>query len=348
MNWFKLAQKFLFKMDPETAHNFALKFLSSTKALWERRELLCPKKVMGVTFPNPVGVAAGMDKDGRYYDMLLRLGFGFVEVGTVTPQPQEGNPRPRIFRLPEVKGIVNKMGFPNDGAVALANRLRMKPKDAVVGVSIGRGKDKSTEDAILDYLFGLQEFHNHASYVAINISSPNTKGLRELEQPTVLGPFLERLAQERVRLANALGRRTPLALKISPDVPKKGLKLIANLAVKYGVDGIIATNTTSRRPRVGRLRPAVSLGGGLSGAPLKQLALQTVRRLDTFLQGEIPIIGCGGIMCAKDVLDMNEAGASMVQILSGFVYEGPQLVDDAVNVFRSSSCCDNFPLIMTW
>jgi dihydroorotate dehydrogenase len=280
--------------------------------------------LMNLRFPNRVGLAAGFDKNARYIDALGALGFGFIEVGTVTPRAQPGQPRPRLMRIPEVDGLINRMGFPNDGAVAVAARLAQRRFAGVCGVNIGKNAATPIEDAVRDYLECFATLAPHADYVAINVSSPNTQDLRRLQDVEQLQPIVLALAEARDALRVTTGRRVPLLVKISPDVAQADLRRLAEFSRQAGIDGIIATNTTVSRAGIPAQWQAEA--GGLSGAPLRPLALQTVRTLRTTLASDIAIIAAGGIQSGRDALDAMRAGADLVQIYTGLVYRGPGLV----------------------
>jgi dihydroorotate dehydrogenase len=339
MDLYKIGRKILFQLDPETAHNLVLKWIIR---FFPKRSFYAPRKVMGITFPNPVGLAAGMDKDGRYANDLKRLGFGFTEIGTITPYPQEGNPRPRIFRIPEYNAIINRMGFNNAGTGNFVIRMKSQKLEGITGISIGRNSYIPTKRAVFDYTHCMRRVYPYASYIAINISSPNTKGLRDLERVDNLNKLLGYLRKEHLKLQDETERRVPLVVKISPDLSSEQIKRIASCLVKHNIDGVIATNTTVSRPSM-QSNSISKEKGGLSGAPLITQSLLTVNWLYQELKGEIPIIGCGGIMSSKDANDMFKAGAELVQILTGLVYQGPDLVRQIVEgvkneeVFKSQS-----------
>jgi dihydroorotate dehydrogenase len=288
-----------------------------------------PVRVMGLDFPNPVGLAAGLDKDARHIDALATFGFGFIEVGTVTPRPQPGNPRPRLFRLPEARAVINRFGFNSaglDAVVASCSRRRWK---GIVGINIGKNFDTPLERAADDYITGLECVHAAADYVAINISSPNTAGLRALQEEHELDHLLGRIAAARPRLADRDGRRTPLALKIAPELDSDGLATVAAAVRRHRFDAIIATNTTTSRDGVAGLAHSTETGG-LSGAPLRDRALSVLRTLSSELRGEIPLIGVGGIQSGADARERMQAGASLIQLYSGLVFRGPALVTECL------------------
>jgi dihydroorotate dehydrogenase len=331
---YELARPLLFHMDPETAHGLALPSFRLLhrlglpglpgRALAGRRV-----RTMGLEFPNPVGLAAGLDKDGEFVDALAAFGFGFLEVGTVTPRPQPGNPRPRMFRIVEREAIINRMGFNSAGVAQVAKNLQRARYDGILGVNIGKNFDTPNERAAEDYVACLEQVYPLASYVTVNISSPNTRGLRQLQQADELGALLATLAQTRDRLARSHQRRVPLAVKIAPDLDDEEIAAIARALVDHGIDAAIATNTTVSRKGVEGL-PHADEAGGLSGAPLRPLATAAIRRLGAALKGRLPIIGVGGIMSAADAREKLDAGASLVQVYTGLVYRGPELVHEVV------------------
>lgn len=320
----------LFCLDPERAHRLTLATLSAmgptiVQALLGRRVPDCPRTVMGLEFRNPVGLAAGLDKDGDHIAALGALGFGFVEVGTVTPRPQPGNPRPRLFRLPEAHALINRMGFNNKGVEHLTAQVRRARLAGVLGINIGRNAATPPERAVDDYVLGLRAVYGLAGYVAVNISSPNTPGLRDLQYGQALDQLLGALKETQRELADRHRRYVPLAVKIAPDISDHDLPRIAESFVRHGIDGVIATNTTASRNGVEGL-PRAAEAGGLSGAPLARRAAEVVTILARRLEGSIPVIAAGGIMSAADALERLSAGASLVQLYTGLVYRGPGLV----------------------
>ena len=335
---YQMFNPLLFMLDPETSHHAALDALDKAYrcgvlALMSPRIPDDPRTVMGLTFRNPVGLAAGMDKDGAYIDALAALGFGFIEIGTVTPLAQPGNPRPRLFRLPEARAIINRMGFNNHGADALVNNVRHAKYSGILGINIGKNAATPIEQAANDYLICLRKVYSHASYVAVNISSPNTQNLRQLQGGDELNSLLAQLKEEQARLADLHGRYVPLAVKIAPDLETEQIKQIAALLVQYKIDGVIATNTTLSRVGVMHL-PNGRETGGLSGAPVRDKSTAVIRQLAAELQGALPIIGVGGILNGEDALEKIQAGASLVQIYSGMVYRGPELIAEAARALR--------------
>jgi dihydroorotate dehydrogenase len=288
-----------------------------------------PVRVMGLDFPNPVGLAAGLDKDGEHIDSLAALGFGFIEVGAVTPRAQPGNPKPRLFRLPKAQALINRLGFNNRGADVLVENIRRSSYRGIVGVNIGRNSDTPNERAHEDYVACLRKVYAHASFVTANISSPNTKDLRALQGTDSLDALLVALTSERDRLAKQYGNRVPLAVKIAPDVDDAGIDAIADRITARGIDAVIATNTTVSREGVEHLS-ASREQGGLSGAPLKARATAVVAKLRRALPASVPIIGVGGIASAADAREKLDAGASLVQLYTALVYRGPTLVGEIV------------------
>ncbi len=297
-----------------------------------------PRTVMGLTFPNPVGLAAGLDKDGAYIDGLVALGFGFIEIGTVTPRAQPGNPKPRMFRLPEAQALINRMGFNNGGVDAFVRNVQAsrfyQERRGILGLNIGKNADTPIERATDDYLHCLDKVYPYASYITVNISSPNTKNLRQLQQSTELDALLSSLKQAQARLADTHGRYVPLALKIAPDLDEEQIDTIANVLLRHHIDGVIATNTTITREAVQGLAHANETGG-LSGAPVRDLSTRVIRALHQALRGEIPIIGVGGILSGTDAREKMAAGASLIQLYSGLIYRGPALISECANACAS-------------
>ena len=288
---------------------------------------------MGLNFPNPIGLAAGLDKDAAHIDGLARMGFGFIEVGTVTPRPQPGNPKPRLFRIAEKQAIINRFGFNNVGLDRFIDNLRAARWKGILGINIGKNADTPVERAADDYAIGLERVYADASYITINISSPNTKGLRGLQDKDALDALLERLARARQRLAGLFGRRVPLVLKVAPDLDAAQIESIAAAVVRHGLDGVIATNTSLSRDGVEGLRHA-SEAGGLSGAPILQRSTAVLRELKKHLP-ETTLIGAGGILSGADARAKFAAGAALVQLYSGLIYRGPELVGECVSAYRA-------------
>lgn len=340
MMLYELLRPLLFRFDPETAHHIgmtAMQQLARLGPLNPLRQSLpaSARVIMGLEFPNPVGLAAGFDKDGECLDGLAALGFGFIEVGTVTPRAQTGNPRPRLFRLKEQEALINRLGFNNKGVDHLIDRLKHRRFRGVLGINIGKNLTTPVDDALEDYLVGLRKVYGSADYVAINISSPNTPGLRQLQLGEHLEQLLAGLDVERERLAQAHSKRVPLAIKIAPDLEPNQLAELAELLVKHRIDAVIATNTTLARAGV-EASPFAGETGGLSGRPLFAASTEIVAALARILRGEIPIIACGGIFSAQHARAKIEAGASLVQIYSGFIYRGPGLLREIAEELAAS------------
>ncbi len=341
--FYPLIRKLFFSLDPEMAHGLGMggvDFLNRAGigCLLAKPPPHNPVEAMGLTFPNPVGLAAGLDKNGEHVDALAGLGFGFIEVGTVTPRPQPGNPRPRMFRIPEKQAIINRMGFNNKGVDQLlvnVSTSQFARRGGILGINIGKNFDTPIEKAADDYLICLERVYQAASYVAINISSPNTKNLRELQKDEALDALLGGLKSEQTRLAEKHGRYVPLTLKIAPDLDDAQIRSIADLLRQHRMDGVIATNTTLARAGV-EGRPNADEAGGLSGAPVFERSTAVLRKLAGALAGEVPIIGVGGIMCGGDAVAKIDAGASLVQIYSGFIYRGPGLIAEAAAAIARS------------
>jgi dihydroorotate dehydrogenase len=294
---------------------------------------------MGLRFPNPVGLAAGLDKNGEHIDALGALGFGFIEIGTVTPRPQPGNAPPRLFRIAQARAIINRMGFNNDGVERLLMNVARARYRGILGINIGKNFDTPLERAADDYLYCLRKVYAAASYVTVNISSPNTANLRQLQQAGTLDGLLRALASERRKLADLHGKRVPLAVKIAPDLTQSDIADMAALFIEHGIDAVIATNTTLTRDAVEGL-PDADQTGGLSGAPLTARATQIVRQLAAALAGRLPIIAAGGILTAADAQEKMDVGASLVQLYSGLVYAGPGLIGKVAHLLARSPVQD--------
>jgi dihydroorotate dehydrogenase len=342
---YPLLRALLFRLDPEAAHDLSLNALRlgcrGPIGRWlSARMTRLPRTVMGLTFPNPIGLAAGLDKNADYLDTLGALGFGFIEVGTVTPRPQAGNPRPRLFRLPRAQALINRLGFNNRGVDYVVERIRHARYRGVLGVNIGKNRDTPLANAVDDYLCCLRKVYPYAHYVAVNISSPNTPGLRDLQSGKRLGALLAALQAERARLAAEHDRHVPLAVKIAPDLSAAELEALALTLLRHGVDAVIATNTTLERPSVQGL-PHADEEGGLSGRPLLERSNEVIRQLRSILAGRIPIIGVGGILGAADAQAKLAAGASLIQIYTGFIYRGPGLVREIAEALRVESSQEN-------
>lgn len=330
---YPLLRPWLFSLDPEQAHNVTLSNLDRAQRWGLLRCLVKqpapdPRYLCGIAFPNPVGLAAGLDKDGKHIDALGSLGFGFLEIGTVTPKPQPGNPKPRMFRLPQAQAIINRMGFNNDGVDACVKRVRNSAywqSGGIVGLNIGKNASTPIENAASDYVTAMQAVYEVASYITVNISSPNTQNLRALQGEDMLRSLLGSLHLAREALCDKHGVRKPLFLKIAPDLNQNDIKLIAELLIEFKIDAIIATNTTIAREAVQGLEFGEELGG-LSGAPVRSVSTEVVQSLHQHLGNAIPIIGVGGILSGEDALEKISAGASLVQIYSGLIYRGPNLI----------------------
>ncbi len=322
---YRLLKPLLFAVEPELAHDVSLEMLQQFHRLLPKVRITRPVRVMGLDFPNPVGLAAGLDKNAEYLDGLARLGFGHIEVGSVTPRPQPGNPQPRIFRLTRHRSLINRMGFNNSGLDHLVKRIADKPRDYVLGVNIGKNLDTPVATAVDDYRRGLAAVYPHADYVTINISSPNTPGLRELQEEAALDALLAGLDDDRRRLEDRHQLRRPLALKLSPDLDARAVPVIAGLLRRYRVDGLIATNTTLSREAVRGHRFAGE-AGGLSGLALRDASRAMLVAFRRELGDEIPIVSVGGIDSADEARRRLELGASLIQLYTGLVYRGPGLV----------------------
>lgn len=332
---FSIARHLLFQLSAETAHEVTLDALSAAARLRLLPALAptipaAPVEVMGMQFDNPVGLAAGLDKNGSCIDGLAGLGFGFLEIGTITPRPQPGNPKPRLFRIPEAKAIVNRMGFNNQGVDALVANVKAARFNGILGINIGKNFDTPVEHAVDDYLICMQKVYAHASYITVNISSPNTPGLRELQYGESLRQLLARLKQEQAVLAEVHGRYVPLAVKIAPDMDSEQLAGVALCLQEQKMDAVIATNTTLGRQGVEHYANGDE-AGGLSGAPLTDRSTAVIAELYGLLGDAIPIIGVGGITCGDDARAKLNAGAKLVQIYSGFIYSGPKLISDCAS-----------------
>ena len=334
MNLYPLLRPFLFSLDPETAHEVTLKLLNLVQTSGIGKLIYPtiadkPVNIMGLNFKNPVGLAAGMDKNGDYISALDALGFGFLEIGTVTPRPQPGNPKPRLFRLPEQQAIINRMGFNNLGIDHLLTQAKQSGYAGILGINIGKNFDTPIEKATDDYLIGLRKAYASASYITINISSPNTKNLRQLQQGDKLKALIATLKGEQLKLQREQGFYVPLAFKIAPDLNDDEIAHIARLLLEFEIDGVIATNTTISRDLITD-HPLANEAGGLSGAPVKDKATHVVRGLATELNGNVAIIAAGGILSAEDAQEKLNAGANLLQVYSGLIYRGPQLIEDIV------------------
>ena len=336
---YQLARRALFALDAERAHTLTLKALASGESLGFGT-LLAPRihakpvQCMGLSFPNAVGLAAGFDKNGSCIDALAKLGFGFIEVGTVTPKAQPGNPKPRIFRLPEAKAVINRLGFNNEGLPGLQRNLDCTRFTGVLGINIGKNKDTANENALDDYLIGLRAVFARASYVTINISSPNTQGLRDLQGKAALTRLISELKNAQINLQTTHKKQTPLVLKIAPDLSEAELDDVAEVLNDVRIEGVIASNTTTARDDVAHLPNGMETGG-LSGAPLMQRSTEVLAQLRSRLVPEIALIGTGGICSGTDALTKVQAGADLVQFYTGFIYQGPALIADCVNTLAA-------------
>ena len=333
-----LTRPLLFALDPEKAHALGLKAMEAAyrtglNPLLALRPKPMPVQEFGLRFENPVGLAAGMDKNGAHIDALASLGFGFIEVGTTTPRPQMGNAKPRMFRLPEYEAVINRLGFNNDGVDALVRNVERTRWRGVLGINIGKNKDTPNERAADDYLHCLERVYPLASYITVNISSPNTAGLRELQEEQALRQLVGRLREAQEKLGSQHGRRVPMLVKIAPDLSDEDIVACARVLTDLQVDGVIATNTTIDRAGVAD-HPLAQEIGGLSGRPLYGPSTHVLRRLRTLLPDSIPLIGVGGILSGADAAGKKSAGASLVQIYTGLVYRGPALIRECVDAIR--------------
>lgn len=326
---FSSLRPLLFKLEAEKAHHFALSALSYMPQFCFKQPEHKPIKTLGLNFSHPVGLAAGLDKNGEYLDGLAKLGFSFVELGTVTPRPQVGNPKPRLFRLPQAQAIINRMGFNNQGVDALVSHVKKASYKGILGINIGKNKDTPLEQAAEDYLYCLRQVYEHASYVTINISSPNTPDLRQLQQGEYFAHLLSQLQNEQIKLSDQYQRHVPLVVKISPDETDETLKQMTEAILHHGIEGVIATNTTCSRELVKDM-PYASEQGGLSGKPLTELSTHCLRLLKEYTGNAVTLIGVGGIDSAATAQEKLDAGASLVQVYSGLIYQGPGLVAQIV------------------
>ena len=340
---YPLARAALFALDAETAHETTLDALqkaydcSLTRGLIHD-QTLAPIKLMGLSLRNPVGLAAGLDKNGAHIDAMGNLGFGFIEVGTVTPRAQSGNPKPRMFRLTKANALINRLGFNNQGLETFLTNVKSsqwRDNGGILGLNIGKNADTPIEQAASDYLLGLTAVYPHADYVTVNISSPNTKNLRALQSGNELTSLLTALSESRKALADQYGKRVPMVVKIAPDLSDDEIDVVSDLLPKFGIDGVIATNTTLDRSAVQGMQHAEQ-AGGLSGAPLHQKSLHVIRRLKQKLGAQTAIIGVGGIMSGQDALEKMQAGAQAVQLYTGLIYRGPSLVGECVRTIASN------------
>lgn len=332
MNIYPLLRSVLFMFDPERAHSISMALLEFayrlklTRLLFGKRKY-APVNVLGLEFPNAIGLAAGLDKNGDHIDALSACGFGFVEVGTVTPRAQPGNPKPRLFRLVEDEAIINRMGFNNEGVEYLVNKVKASKRDCIIGINIGKNRDTPLEHAVDDYVNAYEQVYPYADYVTVNISSPNTPGLRDLQHGEELGRLLLTLKQRQQQLRDEYGSYKPLLVKIAPDLNDVEIRQLASTLLDHQVDGVIATNTSNQRPQLKSSRLAAEQGG-LSGRPIQSQSDHVLTVLLDELNGEIPVIAVGGIMSAADAQRKIQAGAALVQVYTGFIYSGPRLISD--------------------
>lgn len=348
---YKLARPFLFSLDAEVAHELTLAALQRSHGLGVARWVAAhikplPVNVMGLNFPHPVGLAAGLDKTAAHIDALGSLGFSFIEAGTVTPRPQPGNAKPRMFRLVQSQALINRMGFNNEGADQFVDNVHrqrwFRDRGGIVGLNIGKNADTPIEHALEDYRTCLRRVYDAADYVAVNVSSPNTKELRSLQSARQLHGLLSGLTDERKRLEDRYGKRVPIAVKLAPDLADESVPEVVDQLVEHKMDAVIATNTTTARDRVSGQKYADE-AGGLSGKPLTERATKVVHLIARHLQGTLPIIGVGGIMSGADAVEKMQAGASLVQLYTGFIYSGPKLVAECVEAIRKSKCAALLP-----
>ncbi|MEQ1118551.1 quinone-dependent dihydroorotate dehydrogenase [Acinetobacter junii] len=329
---YSLARPLLFTLAPERAHELTLSMLDKAYKLGFMHQKVANKPVtcMGIEFPNPVGLAAGLDKNGAHIDALAALGFGFIEIGTITPRPQAGNPQPRLFRIPEAKAIINRMGFNNDGVDKLVENVKASKFKGILGINIGKNADTPVEDAVSDYLICLEKVYNYASYITVNISSPNTKNLRSLQSGDALTELLQTLKDKQLKLAEQYNHYVPLVLKVAPDLTIEDINFISTQLLKFKIDGLIVTNTTLGREGVENLLNG-NEAGGLSGAPVFEKSTECLRQFSKILDGRMPLIGVGGIVSGDQAVIKQQAGASLIQVYSGLIYTGPTLVKDCVD-----------------
>lgn len=333
-----LLRNLLFRLPPERAHNVALGSLDVAQKLgilntFTRQPEPCPVNVMGLEFPNPVGLAAGLDKNADHIDALGALGFGFIEVGTVTPLAQPGNPKPRMFRLPEHQAIINRMGFNNEGLEHLITNVRHRRYRGVLGINVGKNKDTPNEQSEQDYRKGIAAVYPYADYITVNVSSPNTPGLRDLQFGDSLKQLLHAIKEEQAACERKHGRYVPVAVKIAPDMDEQGIRFVAAALLEAGLDGVIATNTTISREAV-KGHAHEQEEGGLSGAPVREASVKVIQGLYAELGDRLPIIGVGGITDGDSAAEKIRAGAKLVQIYTGFIYRGPSLINEAVEAIR--------------
>lgn len=352
MNLYPLFRKILFTLEAERAHTWSLRLLSALERLGllrffigllggvSRQAASRPElsvKVMGIHFPNPIGLAAGLDKNGEHIDALVRCGFGFIEVGTVTPLAQPGNAKPRMFRLQKDCGIINRMGFNNHGVEAMLRNIRKRRSSCLLGINIGKNKNTPLEKAVDDYQTCFRAVYGEADYITINISSPNTPGLRALQHGEGLRILLQQMKLLQQQLQQEQQRYVPFLVKIAPDLSDDEMREIASTLLATGVDGVIINNTTNQRPASLQESQLAKESGGLSGAPITELSDRVLQKMATLLDGKLPIIAVGGITCVEDARQKLQLGASLVQIYSGFIYKGPALVQQCLDSIQKSS-----------
>lgn len=336
---YSLAKKVLFAFDPETSHELALDMLGASErlglaGLLGQKIADNPVEVMGIKFPNPVGMAAGLDKNGDYFNALGKLGFGFVEIGTITPRPQPGNPKPRLFRLEQEQAVINRMGFNNLGVDHLVEQVKKRRFKGILGINIGKNFDTPVESAVEDYRICMNKVYQYADYITVNISSPNTPGLRNLQFGESLKELLHALKIEQRHLEQAYGKYVPVAVKIAPDMDASEVSQVAEALLDAKIDGVIATNTTIGREGVEN-SPHKDEAGGLSGVPVRDKSTQVIKLLSEALDGQMPIIGVGGITQGADAAEKIKAGASLVQVYSGFIYRGPDLIGECADAIAA-------------
>lgn len=347
----------LFKLEPETSHDLVMNALGlisksrqlsklctrllGTKSSTRSIQAIQPIQAMGITFPNPIGLAAGLDKQANACNALHKMGFGWLELGTVTPQPQPGNPKPRMFRLPEHQALINRMGFNSVGLARFVKNLEQAEPKIIKGINIGKNAATPLNNAIKDYLIGLRGVYNHADYVSINVSSPNTRNLRDLQHAQTLNQLLRALNLERQQLADSTGKYVPLVVKIAPDLDRHQIESIASILRQNSIDGVAATNTTLSRHLIEQ-HPLAHEVGGLSGPPLQNAATEVIAMLYQNLQDEIPIIGIGGIDSPQSALQKLDAGAKLIQVYTGFIYHGPGLIKALLDAFAQSARHNTF------
>ncbi len=337
MACFNLMKNVLFSMDPEQAHDWALSamklaYRTGTIRMIAPPAVAMPRQVMGLDFANPVGLAAGFDKSAEYVDALAALGFGFIEVGTLTPKPQAGNTKPRLFRLAEQQAIINRMGFNNKGVENAVRCLEKTRYRGVLGINLGKNADTPLENAVDDYLIGFRALWKFASYITINISSPNTRGLRDLQQKVFLGAILHAMKEEQTRIHQTEKKYIPLVIKLSPDMTDEQTSEAAEVILEEKIDGVIATNTTVARDGVMESKYANETGG-LSGIPLCARSTHVIKTLTSAFQNKIPVIGSGGVMDEESAKDKLNAGAKLLQVYTGFIYHGPEIIRRIASVF---------------